>query len=68
MVLWHVKPGHYDIRYRNLDTGLIRKSPKFEVKFTQDATGEEYMSWTVPLYEAINGTIYHQIIAERDFR
>jgi hypothetical protein len=36
MTLWHVKPGHYDIRYRNLDTGLIRKSPKFEVMFKRD--------------------------------
>ena len=68
MILRHVKPGHYDIRYRNLDTGLIRKSPKFEVTYKQDAKGEEYMGWTVPLYEVINGTIYHEIIAERDFR
>jgi hypothetical protein len=68
MVLRHVKPGHYDIRYRNLDTGLIRKSPKFEVTFKQDEKGEEYMGWTVPLYEVINGTIYHEVIAERDFR
>jgi hypothetical protein len=63
----NVKAGHYDIRYRNLDTGLIRKSPKFEVTFTRDERGEKYMGWTVPLYEAINGTIHHEIIAERDF-
>jgi hypothetical protein len=68
MTLRHVKPGHYDIRYRNLDTGLIRKSPTFEVTFKQDQEGEEYRGWTVPLYEAINGTIHHKIIAERDFR
>jgi len=68
MTLRHVKPGHYDIRYRNLDTGLIRKSRMFEVTFKQDEKREEYMGWTVPLYEAIDGTIHHKIIAERDFR
>jgi hypothetical protein len=68
IILLHVKPGHYDIRYRNLDTGLIRKSPNFEVTLKQDEKGEEYMGWTVPLYEAIDGTIHHKIIGERDFR
>jgi hypothetical protein len=68
MILLHVKPGHYDIRYRNLDSGLIRKSPKFEVKYHQDENGEKYTGWTVPLYDVINGTIYHEVIAERDFR
>lgn len=65
--LYRVTPGRYDVRYKNLDTGQIRKSPKFEVTLKKTAEGEQYNGWTVPVYDVINGTVYHQTITERDF-
>jgi len=62
-----VKPGHYDIRYLNLDNGRIRESQVFEVTLQKTAKGEEYMGWTVGLYDMINGTSHHKDITERDF-
>jgi hypothetical protein len=62
-----VKPGHYDIRYLNLDNGRIRESQVFEVTLRKSPKGEEYMGWTVGLYDVINGTSHHKDITERDF-
>jgi hypothetical protein len=62
-----VKPGRYDIRYLNLDNGRIRKSQVFEVTLRKTPKGEEYMGWTVGLYDVITGTSHHKDITERDF-
>ena len=62
-----VKPGHYDVRYLNLDNGRIRESQLFEVTLRKTPKGEEYMGWTVGLYDVINGTSHHKDITERDF-
>jgi hypothetical protein len=67
LTLRRVKPGHYDLRYMNLDTGRIRKSDAFEVTLKKTAKGEEYMGWTVGLYDVLNGNTYHEEITERDF-
>ena len=55
------------MRYENLDTGQIRKSPKFEVALRKTSDGEKYLGWSIPLYDVINGTIYHETITKRDF-
>ena len=60
-------PGHYDVRYKNLDTGQVRKSQKFEVSLKKTSEGEQYMGWTVGLYDVINGTVYHETITEKNF-
>jgi hypothetical protein len=65
--LYRVTPGHYDVRYKNLDTGQIRKSQKFEVSLKKTSEGEQYMGWTVGLYDVINGTVYHETITEKNF-
>ena len=62
-----VKPGHYDIRYEDLDSGLIRESPAFAVTIRQTERGEVFMGWTVPLYEDIRGETYHKMITEKEF-
>jgi hypothetical protein len=62
-----VKPGHYDIRYMNLDTGAIKQSPAVEVIGTDADGGLQYTGWTVPLYETIDGKIYHREITEHEF-
>ena len=62
-----VKPGHYDIRYMNLDSGRIRQSNIIEVTLKKTPKGEEYMGWTVGLYDVVNGTTFHTDITERNF-
>jgi hypothetical protein len=62
-----VKPGYYDVRYRNLDTGAILKSPIFEVTVRNTDQGQQYQGWTIPLYSTINGTIYHTEITKLEF-
>jgi hypothetical protein len=54
-----VKPGHYDVRYLDLTTGVIKKSQPLTVK--------EDLGWTVGLYGVVDGTQQHQEIAKRDF-
>ena len=60
-------PGHYDVRYKNLDTGQVRKSQKFEVSLKKTSEGGHYMGWTIGLYDVTNGTVYHETIPEHDF-
>jgi hypothetical protein len=67
LTLHRVKPGHYDVRYMSLDSGLIRRTPDFEVTLTKTARGEQYQGWTVPVYEVIDGTIHHEEIDSREF-
>jgi len=54
-----VKPGHYDVRYLDLTTGVIKKSQPLTVK--------ENLGWVVGLYGVVDGTQQHQEIAKRDF-
>jgi hypothetical protein len=54
-----VTPGHYDVRYLDLTTGIIKKSQPLTV------TGER--GWIVGLYGVVNGTQQHQVIGSRDF-
>jgi hypothetical protein len=65
--LLQVKPGHYDVRYRDLDTGIIRKSGIFQVTVKETKRGKQFMGWTVPVYTAINGTTYHEVIPAEEF-
>ena len=67
LTLARVKPGLYNLRYMNLDTGLIRRCPPFEVTLKKTPKGEEYEGWTVPVYDVIDGTEYHDVITQRDF-
>ena len=65
--LQSVKPGHYDLRYRDLDTGVIQKSVPLEVTQKKTTKGEEYMGWSIGLYGVINGTSREETITEREF-
>lgn len=67
LALARVKPGHYDIRYKNLSSGRIRRTGVFEVTLKQTPKGSEYMGWVVPLYEAVTGNTYHAEVTEREF-
>ena len=67
VTLARVLPALYDVRYLNLDSGLIRQSPTFEVARTLSANGERYMGWTIPVYTTVKGSIHHREISQREF-
>jgi hypothetical protein len=54
-----VKPGHYDVRYLDLTSGVIKKSQPIRVK--------EDLGWTVGLYGVVDGTQYHQVVGKQEF-
>ena len=54
-----VQPGHYDVRYLDLTTGVIKQSMPIEVT--------EQRGWVVGLYGVREGTQHHREIRERDF-
>jgi hypothetical protein len=54
-----VKPGHYDVRYLNLTTGVIKQSQPLTVK--------ENLGWVIGLYGVLDGTQDHREIAKREF-
>jgi curved DNA-binding protein CbpA len=58
-----IAPGDYDLRYKNLDTGAARKSPKFI--FVGDRRGDDQV--TIPLYHSSTGDPFDQPIAESEF-
>jgi hypothetical protein len=62
--LHRVNPGHYDVRYLNLDTGLMRQSPAFETTVTKM---RQYEGWTILIYDDPNGTIFHREIGKDEF-
>jgi hypothetical protein len=67
LVLDRVKPGHYDLRYLNLDTGQIFRSAPFVVTLQKTASGEQYRGWTIGLYGRVDGTSHRDEISEHDF-
>jgi len=67
LTLQRVKPGHYDLRYMNLDTGRIQRSTAFEVTFKTTSEGEEYTGWTIGLYDAVDGNTQPEEITQREF-
>jgi hypothetical protein len=67
LVLDRVKPGRYDLRYMNLDTGQIWRSIAFEVTLRTTPKREEYMGWTVGLFGLIDGNSRRDEITQREF-
>ena len=67
LVLDRVKPGHYDLRYLNLDTGQIYRSVAFRVTVEETPGGEQYRGWVIGLYGRIDGNSHRDEITEREF-
>lgn len=63
----HVLPGNYDVRYRELDSGLLLRSDSFELKEIPTAEGTRYHVFRMTLYKVPGGTMRTYEISESDF-
>ncbi|MDG2539204.1 J domain-containing protein [Dyella jiangningensis] len=63
----NVRPGSYDIRFQNLDTGTKSGSPSFELTETHVADGIEYSRYELTLYTVANGNLQMRTLADDDF-
>ena len=62
-----VSPGLYDIRYKDLDSGVISKSTPFELKETQVTDGTQYSKIRLTLYKVRDGNMAVETISEEEF-
>ena len=71
----NVEAGDYDIRYQNLDSGVISKSQPFKLEENQediqlpDRVRHRIQStdFQLTLYEVVNGNTHSQIIGPEEF-
>jgi hypothetical protein len=62
-----IKPGSYDVRFRNLNSGGLSKSEAFELTEIETAEGIEYQAFSLTLYTVDNGNMEMQPISEDEF-
>lgn len=62
-----IRAGTYDIRYRDLDSGAIAKSPPFELEETAVDGGVQYSEMRMTLYKVRGGNMRMQRISESEF-
>jgi hypothetical protein len=62
-----VRQGKYDIRYRDLDSGVISKSDPFLLEERAVAGGTEYSDLTLTLYLVRDGNMHMEVISEAEF-
>jgi hypothetical protein len=63
----NVTRGTYDVRYRNLSTCRLFRTPKFKVKQEKTSDGIRVSRITLTMYEVKSGTVTHIPIQEDDF-
>ena len=59
--------GTYDLRYRNLATGGLLRSPAFILEEVRTAGGTQHSAITVPLYAAGAGSLQTYELGEAEF-
>ena len=62
-----VRAGLYDIRYRDLDSGIISKSESFNLQEIETYDGIEYSNFTMTLYKTQNGNMRTYALSENEF-
>jgi curved DNA-binding protein CbpA len=62
-----VRAGIYDIRYRDLDSGVISKSETFELKEIEVDGGVQYSKMQLTLYKVHGGNMRMETISEEEF-
>jgi hypothetical protein len=63
-----ITPGKYDVRYRDLNSGGMTKTPEFQ--FTETTEGEKikYSDMVMTLYKVANGNMHTEPIDEEAFQ
>jgi hypothetical protein len=59
--------GSYDLRYRNLSSGGLSRSPAFILEEVPTARGTQHSAPTVRLYESGEGRMDSYALGEADF-
>lgn len=62
-----VTAGAYDIRYRDLASGVLTRSEPFDVEERRTAEGIEYSEMTMTLYKVADGNFQTYDLAEEEF-
>jgi hypothetical protein len=63
----NLRPGQYEIRYQNLDSGGVRRSAPFNVKERKIREGMEVSEISITLYDVAGGKLVMTEIATEDF-
>ena len=62
-----MRAGQYDIRYRNLNSGLLLRTDPFELHELIDQTGVTYSDFRLSLYTVNGGNMQVHQISEQEF-
>ncbi|QSX77973.1 J domain-containing protein [Agrilutibacter solisilvae] len=62
-----VNVGHYDVRYRELDTGALARSEAFDLEEERVADGTRYSSIRLTLFKVANGNMQTYSLSEGEF-
>lgn len=62
-----IKPGLYDIRYRDLTTGGLARSDSFTLEEVSTDSGTRYSDMTMTLYKVRNGNMQTYGLSESEF-
>jgi curved DNA-binding protein CbpA len=62
-----LRPGLYDVRYRDLDSGALSRSDPFSIEEHRTETGVQYTDLTVTLYKVRGGKLKMHDIPDTEF-
>jgi hypothetical protein len=63
-----IRAGKYEVRYQNLNSGVLSRTDSFTLKETQVANGVEFSKLTLTLYNVVNGNMQTHPISAADFK
>lgn len=63
----NIKPGNYDVRYRDLKSRGLSRTEQFNLKEVRTARGVQFSRLTLTLYKVLDGNMEIQPIAEGEF-
>jgi hypothetical protein len=62
-----IRPGRYDVRYRDLSTGALFRTDKFDLQETQIGSGIQFSRLRLTLYKVAGGNMQTHGISEQEF-
>lgn len=62
-----ITEGTYDLRYRNLGNGQLRRSQPFDLREVKTMEGTEYSITSLNLYKSLNGNTQMMAMSEAEF-
>ena len=62
-----IKRGNYDVRYRDLTSGVLSRTEQFNLKEVRTARGVQFSKLRLTLYKVLNGNMKTQPISEGEF-